>query len=581
MGSRRPNGVEPGLFQYSPKQALPKVLPQEDMGHAFMLLFYLAGCLVAVFGYPSGQISASCETMLPVHGNNGPQSSAALFVITASSNSFKPGDTITVTIKNNGSSNGFKGFLLEARSLGGNWITGTFSTTGSNAQTLTCSEGANTAVSHTNDNLKQSVTAIWTAPQGAGPVRFTATILSSYNTFWTNVKSDIISASQISNVTCGTQKFCLSDPVSCSPDNSSCLFMSSSPSSDDTGYVFEMSGSTPGYVAIGFSDDTSMGNDDIYICTQNSSGSILVQHGYNTGKVAPLTNLTNTAGSIVASYTNGILKCSFITQSAISTQQRSSTNTNYYVFLVRGPLDTSGQILKHTKTLISSSNVDLSSTTASSAQSGTSSLVLGHGALMLIAWMTTGSIGMVMARYMKSAAGKPFLGKAIWFQTHYFLMILTVILTIIAFIMIFAEVAGWSGDAGAHPVLGCIVMILSFFQPIAALFRPDPKHEKRFIFNWGHRLNALVIKVLAVATIFLGLNLIDTSPNLWMAKVMGGFFAWEFLFYIILETNVHLKAKNVYEDPDGKAHPESVALGVFIFGNLVFLIALLVGIGQS
>lgn len=40
------------------------------------------------------------------------------------------------------------------------------------------------------------------------------------------------------------------------------------------------------------------------------------------------------------------------------------------------------------------------------------------GALMLIAWMTTGSIGMIMARYMKSAAGKPILGKAIWYQVR-------------------------------------------------------------------------------------------------------------------------------------------------------------------
>lgn len=50
----------------------------------------------------------------------------------------------------------------------------------------------------------------------------------------------------------------------------------------------------------------------------------------------------------------------------------------------------------------------------------------------------------------------------------------------------------------------------------------------------------------AVATIFLGLILIDSSSNQWMAKVMGGFFAWEVLFYIILETIVHLKTKSEY-----------------------------------
>ncbi|XP_040216120.1 putative ferric-chelate reductase 1 [Rana temporaria] len=549
------------------------------MAHTFLLFFYIAGCLVAVFGYPSGLISASCDTMLPIHGKAIPQSSAAPYVITASTNTFMPGDNITVTIKSSGSQ-GFKGFLLEVRLMGGNGITGTFSTTNNNVRILSCNTGANKAASHTDSNLKQSVTAVWTAPQGAGPVRFTATVLQDYSTFWTGVKSDIILTSQMSNITCGTQKTCLSDPVNCSPNDSGCLFMSSSASSDGIGYVFEISGPTSGYVAIGFSYDTMMGNDDVYICTTNSSGNILVQHGYTTGTVAPQLSNSNTAGNIVTSYINGVLKCSFITQSSISTQQRSSANSSFYIFLVSGPSIASGQIEKHTKTLISTTTVDMVSiSNVTVAASGSSPLVLGHGALMLIAWMTTGGIGMIMARYMKSAAGKPIFGKAIWYQTHFFLMILTVVLTIIAFIMVFAEVSGWSGDAGAHPVLGCIVMILSFFQPIAAMFRPDPKSKRRQIFNWGHRLNALVIKVLAVATIFLGLILIDTTSNNWMPKVMGGFFAWEVLFYIILEIMANLKKESVYENDS--IRPETSVLIVFIAGNVAFLIALLVGIGQS
>lgn len=65
------------------------------MAHTFLLFFYIAGCLVAVFGYPNGLISASCDTMLPIHGNAIPQSSAAPYVITASNTTFMPGDSIT------------------------------------------------------------------------------------------------------------------------------------------------------------------------------------------------------------------------------------------------------------------------------------------------------------------------------------------------------------------------------------------------------------------------------------------------------------------------------------------------------
>ncbi|XP_075688332.1 putative ferric-chelate reductase 1 [Rhinoderma darwinii] len=547
------------------------------MEHIIAVIICIAGCLVTVFGYPNGKISDSCDSMLPTHGGNGPQSTVSIpYLITVSSTTFVPGDIITVTIQCKSSSDNFKGFLLEARLVGGSGITGTFTTSDSNAQILTCA--GNAAVSHTNNNLKKSITASWTAPEGAGPVRFRATVLSSYSTFWTGVESDIIEALQMSNTTCGSSKFCFTDPMNCSPNDTACLFMSAVPSSN--GYVFEMSGPTSGYVAVGFSDDTSMGSDDVYICTKNSSGNVLVQQGYNTVRVAPtLRNVSTTAGSIVSSYKDGILKCSFITTGSISTQQRSSNNPTYYVFLVSGTSNNDGQIQKHAKTLTSSSKVDLSSFVTSSALSKESSVVLGHGSLMLIAWMTTGSIGMIMARYMKGAAGKPFFGKAAWFQVHFFLMILTVILTIIAFIMVFAAVGDWSG--GAHPVLGCIVMILSFFQPIAAFFRPDPKDKRRFIFNWGHSINAIVIKILAVAAIFLGLILVDTTSTQWLPKVMGGFFAWEVLFYIILESNMRLKTKEVYEDPENKVQIETMALIIFICGNLAFLISLLVGIGQS
>ncbi|XP_069825141.1 putative ferric-chelate reductase 1 [Dendropsophus ebraccatus] len=547
------------------------------MDHCITLLMCLAARgLVTVFGYPNGQISASCDNMLPVHGNNGPQSSVSSYIITVSNKTFSPGDVITVTITSTSGIDTFKGFLLEARSVGGNWINGKFTTTDSNAQILTCGTQPNAAVSHTNNNLKTSITASWTAPQGAGPVLFRATVLNTYSTFWTGVQSDIIEALQISSTTCGSQKFCLTSPTSCSPTNSSCLFMSSAPTS--SGYVFEMSGPTTGYVAIGFSDDTTMANDDVYICTKNSSGYIQVQRGYTTGTVAPTISSNNSAGSIVSSYNNGVLQCSFITTSGISIQQQSTSNPSYYVFLVSGPSNPDGSILKHTKTLISSSKVDLSSFLTTGAQSGRSKVILAHGSLMLVAWMTTGGIGMIMARYMKSAAAKPVLGKAVWFQAHFSLMILTVILTIIAFIMVFVNAGDWSG--GAHPVLGCIVMILSFFQPIVAFFRPEPKSEKRFIFNWGHSINALVIKILAVAAIFLGLTIVDSSSNQWMPKVMGGFFAWEVLFYIILETNMRLNASKE-TDEDKKVHIEKGALMIFVSGNLAFVIALLVGIGQS
>ncbi|KAE8610569.1 hypothetical protein XENTR_v10012171 [Xenopus tropicalis] len=513
------------------------------------LLVLFSGYFASVFSFPSGQISASCDTMLPQHRGSTPQTTASPYFITVSNTTFKSGDSITVTIQSN-SGNTFKGFLLEALSVGGDTATGTFTITNGDTQGLSCSAGPNSAVSHTSDSSKSSVTTSWTAPSGAGPVRFRATVLQGFSTFWSGVESQTLMASQISNITCGTGKFCFSDPANCNPDSSGCLFMSVVPSSN--GYVFEMSGpvSTLEYIAVGFSDDQKMGNDDDYICATNLSGNVQIQRVFLTGNNSPQSKNLIFSGSPVWNYGNGIMKCCFIAQASISTLSRASASSTYYIFLATGPTEANGQIKQHTKIpLITAAKIDLSAFSGNNkAASGESTLVLGHGALMLIAWMTTGTIGMLMARYMKNAAKEQYFGKGLWFLMHVFLMSLTVILTSIAFIMIFAEVSGWSSDTGAHPVLGCIVMILSFLQPFGAMLRPAPTHKRRFIFNWAHGLNALVIKVLAVATLFLGLQLVDTSTNQWMPKVMGGFYGWEVLFYIILEVNTRYNEKELYEE---------------------------------
>ncbi|KAG8436747.1 hypothetical protein GDO86_007727 [Hymenochirus boettgeri] len=544
------------------------------------ILFFICECFVSVLGYPEGNISPACNTMLPQHNRYVPQTNPPPYTITVSKTTFSAGDSISVTIQAS-SGNVFKGFILEAWTLGGNAITGTFSITNSNTQGLSCS-GTNSAVSHTSPADKLSIATAWVAPADVGPVKFRATVLKDFATFWSGVESDILMPVQMSNVTCGTQKFCFSNQANCNPNSNNCFFMSAVPYND--GFVIEMSGSppNPGYVAIGFSDDQIMGSDDIYICTTSSTG-VMVQRALSMGHLPPQSRNLSTTGSVITSYQNGVLKCTFITLSSISTQARANT-TSYYIFLANGPSLANGQIQKHSQTpSISASKIDLSRFVGSvNAQGdGTRNLVLGHGALMLIAWMTTGTIGMLIARYMKLSANQVIHGKGLWFLIHVFFMILTVILTIIAFIMIFAKVSGWSDDAGAHPVLGCIVMILSFLQPFGALLRPEPNHKRRFIFNWVHGLNALVIKVLAVATIFLGLKLVDSSTIQWLPKVMGGFYAWEVLFYIILEINKHVKSKGNYEVPDKMDHNETTILGIFICGNIAFLISLLVGIGSS
>lgn len=187
---------------------------------------------------------------------------------------------------------------------------------------------------------------------------------------------------------------------------------------------------------------------------------------------------------------------------------------------------------------------------------------------------------MLIAQYFKCIGGESkFLGKAWWFQLHFPLMTLTVALTIIGFVLVFVQVKGWSYSAGAHPVLGCIVMILALIQPFVAIFRPSPDHKRRWIFKYFHAILANVIKPLAVAALFLGLLLINVAPDKWPVKVLGGFVGWDLLAHIVLILlSIFWRKDCTTEKP---MFPFFIVFGVYLCGNLAFLIAILVGIGQT
>ncbi|XP_075473220.1 putative ferric-chelate reductase 1 isoform X4 [Ascaphus truei] len=573
-----------------------------------------------VAGYPNGLVSSVCDTMIPNHNANS-QTSAPPYTVTVSHTSFTAGDRITVTLQ--GISSTFRGFLLQARSLPGDNIVGNFEVTNSTSQTLNCDGSVGAAVSHTDRSDKSSTSAVWTAPAGTGNIRFRVTFVQTVPVFWAGVESPLLTVissstqssvsssappdtspslpslsssgssplppTSVSRASCGLEKVCFSSPTDCDPSTmSNCFFMSSAPVSGG-GYWFEISGPSDGYVAIGFSDDTQMGNDDIYICGMNSAGTVQVQHAYSEGKVRPRILALNNVEVSLASFSSGVMQCSFMSRNNISTQTPTRASSNsFYIFLAYGA-SVNGVIQFHgtTGTSISSTKIDLLvAANVSSSQSSGQSTIKAHGTLMLIAWMTTGSLGMIIARYLKVAAKQLVFGKALWFQAHITLMALTIVATIISFVLAFVKAQGWSYRANTHAILGCIVMILAFFQPFIAFFRPSPQSSRRFIFNWFHALNALVMKVLAVANLFLGLQFLDYTIN-WLVKVMGGFVGWEVLTLIILEMNARLMERDMKEEEVGSERSQStvktelILLLIYLCGNLTFLIALLVGIAQS
>ncbi|XP_072535059.1 putative ferric-chelate reductase 1 [Salminus brasiliensis] len=387
-------------------------------------------------------------------------------------------------------------------------------------------------------------------------------------------------AMSISSAGCGTEKVCFSQPPNCDPAaDPSCYFMASMPLSSALGISVELQGQAAGYISFGFSDDQIMGNDDIYFCGTDSNGTVQVQRAHSTGRTRPTIIPLGNVSDIRASIMDRVISCSFISQNPISTATTSGQNGSYFLLFAYGST-TDGLIQFHgSNRFVSDSRVDvLNPQIVQHAQHPPISKA--HGSLMLIAWMTTSSLGMITARYLKAVTkGKGCCGKDFWFLTHASLMSFTVVATAIAFILEFAHIRGWR--RGAHPILGCLVMILSLIQPIAAAFRCAPQHKWRFIFNWLHSVMALVIKVLAVAAIFTGLSFFDQSPEQWLLKVMGGFVGWEALFFVLQESHMLWKRKAEKESAGELGSTELILLILFFLGNLAFLLTLLSGIGMS
>uniref|UniRef100_A0A3Q2GR97 Putative ferric-chelate reductase 1 n=1 Tax=Cyprinodon variegatus TaxID=28743 RepID=A0A3Q2GR97_CYPVA len=393
------------------------------------------------------------------------------------------------------------------------------------------------AVSHTSDSAKTNIQVKW-KPDSVGSIEAT-----------------------ITSAGCGDSKVCFSRPAGCDPATGSlCYFMSAQVLPGGSAVRYEMTGTADGYVAFGFSDDQMMGNDDIYICGIDRTGLMGVQRAFSTGRTAPQVQPLGNVSDVTASSQNGVLSCSFTSRNPISTQRSSGYSSLFYLLFAYGNSRNGKEILG----VNTCSTVQLSN--------------CSPGALMLIAWMTTGPLGMMLARFLKGAGeGVKLFGKDLWFvvsENH-----VTVAATITAFVLAFVFVNGWA--EGAHSVLGCLVLILALIQPTLALMRCGPQHRWRFLFNWGHSFIAASIHLLSVAAIFTGIQMMDGTTDRWLVKVMGGFAGWKALFYGLLELNRSWKLRTGEHLPHRLHSCVGVLLLMLYFlGNISFLVALLTGIGK-
>ncbi|XP_038076351.1 sushi, von Willebrand factor type A, EGF and pentraxin domain-containing protein 1-like isoform X2 [Patiria miniata] len=154
---------------------------------------FLCWIITGVWSRPNGAPTTACVSMLPNHGVPSQAANTSPFTVTADTTDFTTEQVITVTVSSGGSVT-FKGVLLQARVVDTDTPVGVFSNIPDGYQPLNCSS-ADDAVTHANNNVKNSLTVEWTAPSNAlGDIEFVATVVYTREIFWSQLRSSVITA---------------------------------------------------------------------------------------------------------------------------------------------------------------------------------------------------------------------------------------------------------------------------------------------------------------------------------------------------------------------------------------------------
>ncbi|XP_023254024.1 putative ferric-chelate reductase 1 [Seriola lalandi dorsalis] len=608
-----------------------------SLGLCCLLFISVSVCYwVPAHCYADGKVTKVCGSMEPHHGAPG-QTTASPYHLATNTTTFNPGDHIKVVLSG---TSYFEGFLLEARDAANQSSVstiGTFTLTNPNrTQLLTCNKQQGSAVSQTSDARQTEVTVIWKAPHDApSEVHFFVTVVAHYSVFWVKLPGPIIyrhgvtphptppttTPPPIQTTTpsilpgpfnsdgCGESKSCLLDPPGCDPQDSHCFFLSmTTDRPDKMSVTFELSGPAEGYVAFALSWDTWMGNDDVYMCVKDGDR-VSVSAAFVSGRTHPDDQTQSGISSVLWRLADGVIQCRFSRPVKLADQEpgRYDLDQEYFLFLASGhaqygkvrkhsqqPLVSSHRkrkVRKHSQQpLVSSHRKRVTGPPQVLTGSRGPTIMKMHGALMLIAWMLTGSVGTFIASFYKCDwPNQTLLGQKVWFQVHRGLMMLTVTLTVVAFCLPFLYRKGWSKHAGVHPYLGCCVVALSLLQPVLAVFRPHPDSHRRFIFNWAHWGLGSVTETVAVAAMFLGTRQSSLLlPQPWATHILIAYVTWlaSFRLLLLIHKRFYLK-KSLGSDDQQAILPDqsepsrrgsfvkSIILAVLALGNTGLLVALL------
>lgn len=178
-------------------------MSSQTSSRATLMLLVTALAVNHVQMYPGGAPDDACSNMIPMHHVNDtdmstpliqPQTTSPYFTIIVNTTDVAPNGHVTVTIK--ADQFYYEGFFLQAKIVNdssNNKQVGTFMADSNNNVTTRCNSQG---ITHSNNDKRFNTSVVWMAPgTKVYNIRFKATVVKGYATFFTNVYSQVLNPS--------------------------------------------------------------------------------------------------------------------------------------------------------------------------------------------------------------------------------------------------------------------------------------------------------------------------------------------------------------------------------------------------
>lgn len=319
---------------------------------------------------------------------------------------------------------------------------------------------------------------------------------------------------------CGISSSCMALPANCVSGDEECAIVSWKNVQEGIEVSFEHSSPAESYIGVGFGKTTSMQNTDIFTCRRSADtigvvSSFSAQNGqpkdYDSDDLLSLGILSDSIGT---SKDDTKYSCSFIRPLSIVKDEITfdlSGGNEYYVLIATGGGANGYHSSSRTQTadiVIFSEETDYNFYGGAPVKNP-AAIFKTHAVFMYLAWAALVPSGMIGVISMKRGfpEKRTSKGSPIWFLQHQCSMMLSIPFTMIAFILIFVTLQGWSSTAGIHAIIGCLVFCLMLINVILALCRPPPDAAHRKYFYFFHTLVGWGAGVLSLVTIGYGMKL--------------------------------------------------------------------------